>query len=480
MSSPAPLAFPLVPPPDPVETYARLASYPYPILLDSVERGPRGRYSYAAADPVTVVRSRGSVTEQLEAGRWRAAPGDALSAASAAMGSTRDALPQLPPFQGGAAGYVGYDWGATLERIPAAVYDDLALPDVLLGVYDALVAWDHEQGTAWIVSSGIGGRHAGERLAWMRGALARDAGAGAHREAASSSPAPHPRLPAPPTWPVPSFADQGVRSTFAPDDYRSAVSRIVEYILAGDAFQVNLSQRFEIHVAESPLALYRRLRNRHPASFSAIFDGGTFNILSASPERFLQLHGRRVETRPIKGTRPRGATPDEDAALEAALAGSAKDRAENVMIVDLLRNDLSRVCEPGTVDVTELCVAERHPTVHHLVSTVVGTMEHGIGAVELLRATFPGGSVTGAPKIRAMEIIAELEPTRRGVYCGAIGYLSVTGAMDTSIAIRTAIIRGGVAYVSAGGGVTAESDPAAEYDETIAKARGILDALGGA
>ena len=200
-------------------------------------------------------------------------------------------------------------------------------------------------------------------------------------------------------------------------------------------------------------------------------------VLSASPERFLKLSGRRVETRPIKGTRPRGLGPMHDALLGQVLAQSDKDRAENVMIVDLLRNDLSRVCVPGSVRVPELFALEQHPTVHHLVSTVVGELEPGAEAVDLLRATFPGGSITGAPKVRAMEIIAELEPTRRGVYCGSLGYLSASGEMDTSIAIRTAVVRNGTVYFQAGGGIVADSEPEAEYRETLDKARGIIRTL---
>src|ERR671910_467725 len=253
-----------------------------------------------------------------------------------------------------------------------------------------------------------------------------------------------------------SSADRlGLRSTFTRQGYLDAVARVREYILAGDIFQANLSQRFQGHWQSTPYDLYRRLRRRNPAPFAAYLGFNDVAVLSASPERFLRLDGQQIETRPIKGTRPRGLGPMHDAALGRALAESRKDRAENVMIVDLLRNDLSRVCRPGTVRVPELFALEHHPTVHHLVSTVVGEIEPGAGAVELIRAAFPGGSITGAPKIRAMEIIAELEPTQRGVYCGSIGYCSVTGALDTSIAIRTVIApRGrGRVYFNAGGGI---------------------------
>jgi para-aminobenzoate synthetase component I len=220
------------------------------------------------------------------------------------------------------------------------------------------------------------------------------------------------------------------------------------------------------------------LRRHNPAPFSAYFDCGTFQILSASPERFLRLDwDRQVETRPIKGTRPRGLGPMHDAALGRALAESEKDRAENVMIVDLLRNDLSRVCRPGTVRVPELFALEHHPTVHHLVSTVVGELDPESDAIDLLRASFPGGSITGAPKVRAMEIIAELEPTRRAVYCGSVGYISASGSMDTSIVIRTCLALRGRIYFQAGGGIVADSDPELEYRETLDKARGLIETL---
>jgi para-aminobenzoate synthetase component 1 len=251
-----------------------------------------------------------------------------------------------------------------------------------------------------------------------------------------------------------------------------------DYIFAGDIFQANLSQRFEAPLLESAWSFYSRLRVRNPAPFAAFFETPDASVISTSPERFLRVDRNGfVETRPIKGTRPRGLGPEHDAALGQALAESAKDRAENLMIVDLMRNDLSRVCAPRTVRVSELFSLERYATVHHLVSTVVGQLEPGHDALHLLRAAFPGGSITGAPKLRAMEIIAELEPSQRGVYCGSIGYWSLTGELDTSIAIRTAMARDGRVYFSAGGGIVADSDPEQEYRETIDKARALIDAL---
>jgi para-aminobenzoate synthetase component 1 len=257
------------------------------------------------------------------------------------------------------------------------------------------------------------------------------------------------------------------------------VERIQAHIRAGDVYQVNLTQQLSAPLAGTAWEFYLRLRRVNPAPFGAFLDGGAWAIVSASPERFLGVTpDGRVETRPIKGTRPRGATAAQDAALIAALRASEKDRAENVMIVDLLRNDLSRVCATGSVAVPELCAVESFATVHHLVSTVTGRLAPGRDAFDLLAAAFPGGSISGAPKIRAMEIIAGLEPVARGVYCGAIGYVSATGAMDTSVAIRTAVVRDGVVHFGVGGGVVADSDPAGEYAESLDKARGLVAALG--
>jgi len=323
----------------------------------------------------------------------------------------------------------------------------------MLGLYDWVIAWDHLEGRAWIIA------WTRERLAWVQQRLA---------VPVRHDPDPFPR----PASPIPS-------SNFTRRDYESAVGRIRDYIAAGDVYQVNLAQRFRCSFTGAPLELYRRLRARSPAPFGTYLALGDMTVASISPERFLRLDPatRAAEARPIKGTRPRGVTPAEDAALAEALAASEKDRAENVMIVDLLRNDLGKVCRPGSIVVPELYALESHATVHHLVSTVAGVLADGADAFDLLRAAFPGGSITGAPKIRAMEIIAELERAPRGVYCGAIGYVSATGAMDLNIPIRTVVLQSGVASFHAGAGIVWDSDPAAEYDETLAKARALIDAV---
>jgi para-aminobenzoate synthetase component I len=494
-----PLVEEIAPAPDPVRCCEALAGLAYRLFLDSASTRSRlGRYSFLAADPVAVVRSHAAGTACLDrvSGNVRALTGDPLATLRESISPHRaEPVPGLPPFQGGVAGYVGYDWGLTLERLPSPRFDDLELPDLVMGMYDWVLAWDHESSRAWLISTGIPEvsadarrARAAERAAFVRRRLdERDPGLGtgvsdlASPDSAPSELAPsYSRTPAPshlvdPVWWPPSLQ---LRSSFTRDGYLGAVERVREYIFAGDIFQANLSQRFEAAAAESAWSFYKRLRERNAAPFAAFLDFPEVVAVSASPERFLHVGvNGLVETRPIKGTRPRGVGPEHDAALGQALAESAKDRAENLMIVDLMRNDLSRVCAPRTVRVSELFSLERYATVHHLVSTVVGELGPGADAIDLLRAAFPGGSITGAPKLRAMEVIAELEPSRRGVYCGAIGYWSVTGELDTSIAIRTAVLQGGRVYFSAGGGIVADSDPAQEYLETLDKARAMIDLL---
>ncbi len=463
---------------------ARLLDLPGVVLLESAAvSGRLGRYSFLCADPFLTLRGKGRLIEESDAAGTHRYEGDSFEALDRIVERyPRESIPGLPPFQGGAAGYLAYDLAHHLERLPAPRWDDLALPDLVMGCYDRVVAWDHVAGRVTLLSTGL---PAPDGAARRERAAARAAELRA-RLTTPSAAAPLPAVPtadrstsaaagAPPRHPVPGLP--GVASTFRVSEYLEAVARTREYILAGDIFQANLSQRLEAPWPEHPFELYRTLRRVNPAPFAAYVDAGPAAVVSASPERFLRVSEGVVETRPIKGTAPRGLTPMHDMALEQALQESDKDQAENVMIVDLLRNDLSRVCEDHTVNVTELCVTEHYPSVHHLVSTVVGRLQPGRGGVELLRASFPGGSITGAPKVRAMEIIAELEPTRRSVYCGSIGYLGFDGAMDTSIVIRTFIVKDGTAYFQVGGGIVVDSDPQKEYTETLAKAGGLLSAL---
>lgn len=493
-----PLIEELSPPPEAADVCERLLGLPYLLFLDSAARGTRlGRYSFIAGDPAIVVRAKGRRTRVIDrlAGTERESGKDALAVVRSLVAPHHaHVVPGLPPFQGGAAGYLAYDWGLTLERLPAPRFDDLAMDDVVIGVYDWVIAWDHDAKRAWLISTGLPekdaaprARRAADRLtavrSWLEGRVdgrpeGRPLGeSGSPVDAGLQAGRLVPSFPVEAGW---WDASLDLRSSFTHANYLAAVQRVIDYIYAGDIFQANFSQRFEAPLLGDPWALYQRLRTRNAAPFAAYLDFPDALVLSASPERFLRVSATgHVETRPIKGTRPRGVGPEHDAALGRALTESVKDRAENLMIVDLLRNDLSRVCRPGTVRVPELFALERYATVHHLVSTVVGDLTEGTDALDLLRAAFPGGSITGAPKLRAMEIIAELEPSQRGVYCGSIGYWSVTGDLDTSIAIRTATARNGRVYFSAGGGIVADSVPEQEYRETLDKARGLIDALVG-
>jgi para-aminobenzoate synthetase component 1 len=368
----------------------------------------------------------------------------------------------LPPFQGGAAGYFSYELGRHVESLPGQVRDDFELPEMYLGLYDWVLAYDHRLERGWLIATGLpegNESRAGERLAWVKERM----------RAGDRDLRPHISL---------NQAPVALRSNFSRKGYLSAIERAKEYIAAGDIYQVNLSQRFELSLEEQPWEVYRRMRQVSPVPYGAFLGFGEVDVISASMEQFLRVEDGTVETRPIKGTRPRGATPGEDAALADELLNSVKDRAENVMIVDLLRNDLGRVCRTGSIRVPQLFALERYAKVFHLVSTVVGELAPQHDCVDLLRTCFPGGSVTGCPKVRAMEIIDELEPTERSVYCGSIGYLGFSGTMDTSIVIRTIIATKGRACFQVGGAVVADSDPAAEYQETLDKARSSMAALG--
>ncbi|UVO33117.1 aminodeoxychorismate synthase component I [Bradyrhizobium arachidis] len=446
----------------PVTAMRRLAHRTCLTFLDSAaSQEPLGRYSYLTCDPFgtyMVADGRPSWNGQcLDDDPW-----GALRTLLARY--QQEHRPDLPPFQGGAAGVFGYDLNRTLERLPVPAASGHRLPQAILHFYDVVVSYDHRENRCWIVSTG-----------WPEQDPARRA-ARARRRAnefaallATSSLARNDAHGAVGPW----------HSNFSRAGYIAAVQRVIDLIQAGDVFQVNIAQRFSARLPTSfdPVAFYCQLRSLNPAPFAALLRYGNLTIASSSPERFLKLDGRQVETRPIKGTGARSTEPIEDQRQAQLLVSSDKDRAENIMIVDLLRSDLSRVCTPHSVEVPALCNLETYASVHHLVSVVTGDLEKSQDAVALLRACFPGGSVTGAPKVRSMEIITEIERVTREVYCGAIGFIAFSGHMDTNIAIRTVTIDDGLAVFHAGGGITAMSDPAAEYDETLAKAQRMFDAF---
>jgi para-aminobenzoate synthetase component 1 len=447
---------------DPAVLFAPFAGDRYAVLLDGATPDEAGRHSFIAVEPFQVLESRGRRTTV--DGRDRAGDPFRVLGAELARFPSR-AEPELPPFQGGAVGILGYELGGHLERLPPPRAPDMGLPDMAMLFCDVVVALDHRERRAFILSSGhpeTGARARAERARARLEAVAR------RLRGATALPDP----PSPDATPE-------IGATVDRAAYERGVRRAVSHILAGDVFQVNLAQRFTAGLPGglTPFDLFRRLRAVNPAPFAAHLALGDAAVVSSSPERFLRLDDGWVETRPIKGTRPRGATPERDEALAAELLASEKDRAENVMIVDLLRNDLSRVCMDGSVAVPRLCALERFATVMHLVSRVTGRLRPGAGAVDLLAACFPGGSITGAPKIRAMEIIAELEPVRRGPYCGGIAYLGFDGAMDSSIVIRSYAVRRRRVSFHAGAGIVADSRPEDEYEETLAKARALVAAL---
>jgi para-aminobenzoate synthetase component 1 len=441
-------------------------------------------------DPFGVFVSQNGTARFVQADTTRATRSGVLGALAdllAEFGSSPD--PGCPvPFQGGAAGYLSYDLGAEIEALPPPRSRDLDLPELELGFYDCLVGWNHRTGSCIVVSTGrpLHGDGAGQRaerraaelIRWIRGESAPSGPRGELAELAASGT----------TDPVGTFEDGegreyrlgqgGLTSGFTRRGYEDAVRKAIEKVRAGDIFQVNLSQRFSAPAPEDPAAFYLDLRHRAPAPFGAWFVGARCSIASASPERFVSRSAEgRLEVRPIKGTRPRGADPDTDRRLAAELLASDKDRAENLMIADLMRNDVSRVSEAGSVRAASLFGLESYATVHHLVSVIHGQVRPGIGPVDLIRAMFPCGSVTGAPKIRAMELIAEIEPVARGLSYGSLGWIGFDGRMDLSVAIRTVVLGGGRAVFHAGGAVVADSNPAEEYRETLDKARALAGSL---
>jgi para-aminobenzoate synthetase component 1 len=461
----------LTPPPRPEEVFQRLAGLPHVLFLDSALRLPRlGRYSFVTADPFDFL-------ELPADGR------DALAVLAGRMSElVVESRPELPPFQGGAAGLFSYDLGLSLERIPRPRHDEFQVPAMAVGLYDVVIAFDHSTEKALLISQGFpetdpvlrrrrARRRARQFLDHLRAPLNNGQPAVEFREDGERL-APEQLAP---QFPVPDLPL--LTSNFSAPSYLQAVKKAVDYVWAGDVFQVNLAQRLLYPQHEAPACLYLRLRSRNPAPFSGYFDLGSHQIASASPERFLAIRGRDVETRPIKGTRPRTSRPEADLFAADELQASEKDVAENVMIVDLLRNDLSRVCRPESVRVTQLCEVENFAFVQHLVSAVRGQLDDGRSAIDVIRATFPGGSVTGAPKVRAMEIIAEMEPTARGAYCGCLGYIGFDGNLDLSILIRTITVGRGWLQMPVGGGIVAQSDPHREYLETWHKAAGLLRAL---
>jgi len=439
---------------DSAALFETVADLPWAVFFDSGGHHlTQSRYDIIAAEPHTTLVTRGKLTE-IRSDAIELSREDPLVLLRQYLEFDPAAACDLP-FTGGVLGYFSYDLGRRFERLPAFAEDAEKMPEMAVGIYDWAVVVDHLDKRSWLVAQG---RRADTKARWTE-LVARF----------SAEPVERARVPFRITAPL--------ASNLARERYATAFRRVLDYIHAGDCYQINLAQRFAAPAAGDPWLAYQALRVINPAPYAAYLNTPHGQILSASPERFLKLERGSVETKPIKGTRPRAGHPRVDAELAAELKASEKDRAENVMIVDLLRNDLSKNCEPGSVKVTKLFEVESFATVHHLVSTVTGTLRQGRDALDLLRGCFPGGSITGAPKLRAMQIIEELEPDRRGVYCGAIGYIGCDGNMDLNIAIRTLVYAGGTIRFWAGGGIVADSRLEDEYQETFDKAAAMLKLL---
>ena len=446
----------------PAELFAGLHDRPCAFFLDSgLSTGGLGSYSFIGFDPFLVFSAKGNAITLVRHGITTTHTGDPLAELQALLHHHHAFTPVgCPvPFVGGAVGFFGYELCTQLEKLPRTTPDDLAeIPDIAFAFYDGIIAHEHATARTWLVANPVHTASAATILARLRAAISQRSVSNSKFSALSS------QLPSP-------------ISNFTATSYADAVARIKAYIASGDVYQVNLTQRFETPLPCAPFTLYERLRTRSPSPFANYLNFGSVQIVSSSPERLLRVRDRHIETRPIKGTRRRDADPAADARLARELLASAKDRAELLMIVDLERNDFGRVCDYGSVHVNDLWVLESHPTVHHLVANISGTLRSGCDAIDCVRVIFPGGSITGAPKIRAMEIIDELEPHRRHVYTGAIGYLGFDGNCDLNIAIRTLTCTGGRAYYHVGAGIVWDSDPVAEYQETLDKGRAMHDAL---
>ncbi len=454
-------------------------------LLESAEQGRLGRYSFLGFRPRLELRwSEGTLTEVRDQEVVQSAVADPYGAVAETLARFTIATPtELPPFAGGAVGYFGYDLVRTVEPLGPPNPDPLGLPDLSLMVCELMLAFDHLRHEVIVLGYAF---CEGERAvdgAYDRAVAVIDEAREALRGPVPA-PRPRPEQPATSNQKPERRAASGERRVPSPwrsnmtrEHFESNVARIVDYTHAGDAFQVVPSQRFSAPAPVEAFSIYRGLRTVNPSPYMYFLDFGEFQIAGASPEPLVKVSGRRAETRPIAGTYPRGASEEEDRRQAEALLADPKERAEHVMLVDLGRNDLGRVCEYGSVTVDEYMVVETYSHVFHIVSQVSGTLRAGIGAMDVLRATLPAGTLSGAPKVRAMQIIDELEPHKRCSYGGAIGYLGFTGDLDTAIHIRTAVIKDGQVHVQAGGGTVADAKPDYEYRESVSKAQAMFRAV---
>jgi len=455
----------------PFQVYSYLHSMPESAFLDSgMDPGKLGRYSFIGIEPFMEFTSKSKRVRVNSEGWKKEFYGNPFNVLQDLLNRHRsDFRTGLFPFWGGAIGWFSYDLKDFFEDLPDLSKDDIGMPDCELRFYDVVLAFDNLKNKAYICSSGL--PEHGKRKSLR--ARARLDSVKCRLENILDND--KPLYMAEESDPLPD--DCGLTSNVSRDDYKKAVLKAKDHIEAGEIYQVNLSRRFSAETGQRPFRIYSALRRINPAPFAAYLNYGDIKIISASPERYIRVSGEGIQTRPIKGTRPRGKNKTEDRKLRENLKNSIKDRAENLMIVDLERNDLGRVCVYGTVRVTEFMICEEFPTVFHLTSTVEGRLRPGIDTRAIFKNCFPGGSITGAPKIRSMEIIEELEPVKRAVYTGAVGYIGFNGDMDTSVVIRTLIHKNKKLYFNVGGGIVYDSVPEKEYEETIHKASAMIRVL---
>lgn len=434
----------------PITVFNRLCYFEKQIVfLDSaVQNDQLGRYSYICYSPCEIIRD----FEQLKQHYQK---------------FSCEMIAGVPPFQGGLVGYLSYDLGRSFEKLPNIAVDDMQFPNLEVGIFALVISFDYVLQKAWIVSTGFPEVDPKKRAIKAK------------QDLADCLHLLEKQLPKQRTKPISVLSKNDISSNFSTGAYQKAVLKTIDYIKAGDIFEANLSQRFSAQLPKGfdTCALYNRLHHKNPAPFAAFIRLSNVEILSSSPERFLKVIDHKVETRPIKGTMKRSQDPVLDRQYASQLMQSSKDHAENTMIVDLMRNDLSKVCKPHSIQVPQYCGIESYETVHHLVSVVTGELKETHNVIDLLAATFPGGSITGAPKIRAMEIIDELEPTRRGPYCGSVVCLGFNGYLESSILIRSYIIKDGVISFQGGGAIVLDSDPKREYEETLIKINRLKDVL---
>lgn len=447
-----------------IELAEKIADERYPFFLDSCKgyENKLGKFSFAGFDPLAVFKAKDNQIEIMKNEKWENySCEDTISAFNEFMKSFEVKYEGKFPFHGGGVGCFSYDLRHKIEKLPRRAKDDLKIPDIFFAVYDGIFIYDHNNNETTISVRGIN-----EEKEEILGKLEKFALSKSERFAKRNEKSL-------------SLEEGDFSSNFIKTDYLDSISKIKSYIKRGEVYQVNLTQRFSAKINEKPWSLYKRQREINPAPFSAFLDYGEFQILSTSPERFIKTEGRRVETRPIKGTIERGKTWKEDEKNKKILSASEKDKSELLMIVDLERNDLGKVSVPGSVTVEEIFALEEYPAVFHLVSTISAQMREDVQLDDLIKAVFPGGSITGTPKIRAMEIIDELEPTQRNIYTGSLGFIDFNGDMDLNIVIRTILVKDGRVFFQAGGAIVWDSEEESEYEETLVKSRALKRALKG-